>query len=56
MLRATSSVLLASTIPLMAQVDTVLLTERGRYQHPYTIGTISNSTYSCPYCIRCTYG
>ena len=28
-------------------IDTVLLTEVGRYQHPYLLGTYSSSTFSC---------
>ncbi|HPF90576.1 MAG TPA: hypothetical protein PLL57_07950 [Flavobacteriales bacterium] len=47
MLRTLTLTILWSSIPLCAQVDTVLLTELGRYQHTYSIGTISNSSYSC---------
>ena len=47
MFRAVVLLLLYPIVPMKAQVDTVLLTELGRYQHPYSIGTISNSTYSC---------
>lgn len=47
MLRTIAPLVLCSSMSLCAQVDTVLLTELGRYQHAYSIGTISNSSYSC---------
>lgn len=38
---------LSITSTACAQIDTVSLLEVGRYQHPYVIGSISSSTYSC---------
>lgn len=38
---------LSITGAAIAQIDTVSLMEAGRYQHPYVIGSISSSTYSC---------
>lgn len=46
MLRSIAFPVLCSSISLFAQVDAVLLTELGRYQHAYSVGTISNSSYS----------
>ena len=43
-----SLIVLVSTRLVCAQaIDTVLLTEVGRYQHPYLLGTYSSSTFSC---------
>ena len=43
-----SLIVLVGTRLVCAQaIDTVLLTEVGRYQHPYLLGTYSSSTFSC---------
>jgi hypothetical protein len=49
MLRGLAMILGACLAPLTSAqgIDTLMLAEIGRFQHPYTIGTLSSSSFSC---------